>query len=362
MSIRPKFTLLNKQLIRPSALDSKPRNKNLIWLDKNENIDPILQKVTKNVMDSISIESINTYPEAGPLYKKISKLYGTQEDGLILTPGSDGAIRMVFEAFVNENDCIFHTYPTFAMYPVYSKIFGANVTLFEYSNKNGQPFLDTNLLIEKIKSLKPKLVCLPNPDSPTGTIVENKVIIEILNACEISNSILLIDEAYYPFYNDSPIELTFNSRNIIIARTFAKAWGAAGMRIGYAIGHPDTILYLHKIRPMYELGTIPIEFMNKMLDYENEMLDSVKRIKLARSYFVDEMRNLGFKVINTEANFVHVNFGLKSTLIQEYLSDKVLYRDFIDHQSLQGFSRFSIGTLDIMEKIVNWIKTSINKN
>lgn len=359
MNIRPKITLLNQKLQRPSAINSTPRDKKLVWLDKNENIDPILQKVTKKVLSSISNESIFTYPEAGLLYKKLANLYGLNAEGLILTPGSDGVIRMAFEAFVNEKDSVFHTFPTFAMYPVYSQIFGANVTLFEYCNINGLPTLNTDLLIKKIKKIKPKLVCLPNPDSPTGTIVEKKIIYEILKACEISESILLIDEAYFPFYDETAAKLTFDSKNIIVARTFAKAWGAAGMRIGYAIAHPDTIIYLHKLRPMYEVGTFSIEFMNQMLDFEHEMINSVSRIISARDYFANEMQLLGFKVINTEANFIHVDFGSKSKIIHEFLFDKVLYRQFIDHKSLQGFSRFSIGNIEIMEKVVNWIKTSI---
>jgi histidinol-phosphate aminotransferase len=359
MSIRPKKTLLNPELKRPSALNSSPRDKDLIWLDKNENIDPDLVKVTKKILDSISPESIFSYPEAGRLYNKIANLNGLKAESLLLTPGSDGAIRMVFEAFVNENDSVFHTSPTFAMYQVYSQIYGASVSLFEYTNINGLPKLDTDLLIEKIKLIKPKLVCLPNPDSPTGTVVEIQVIMKILEACEISDSILLIDEAYYPFYKETPVKLILKSKNIIIARTFAKAWGAAGMRIGYAIAHPETIAYLHKIRPMYELGTMSIEFMTRMLDFENEMQMSVNRIIKARAYFVKEMKLLGFKVIDTEANFVHVNFDSKSSQINVFLSDKVLYRQTIDHQSLQGYSRFSIGNSEIMEKIVNWIKISI---
>ena len=359
MSIRPKNSLLNPNLKRPSALNSSPRDKKLIWLDKNENIDPDLAKVTENILNSIPTESIFTYPEPGALYTKLAKLYDLDPACLLLTPGSDGVIRMVYEAFVNENNKVFHTYPTFAMYHVYSQIFGAAVSLFEYTQVNGLPKLDTDKLIENINLIKPKLVCLPNPDSPTGTVVEMQVILEILKACENSNSILLIDEAYYPFYKESPVKLILESKNLIIARTFAKAWGAAGLRIGYAIAHPDTIIYLHKIRPMYEVGTVPINFMSKMLDFENEMQNSVTRIINARTYFVNQMKFLGFKVINTEANFVHVNFGFKSKLIHNFLSDKVLYRQSIDHHSLEGFSRFSIGTLEIMEKIVNWIKISI---
>ena len=266
---------------------------------------------------------------------------------------------MVFEAFVNENDVVLHTSPTFAMYSVYSQIFGASVRILEYTSENGLPKLNTDQMLSVIEMEKPKLVCLPNPDSPTGTIIEISILLKILEACEKVESVLLIDEAYFPFYNETVAHLTMRSKNLIVARTFAKAWGVAGLRIGYAIANPETLSYLHKIRPMYETSTLGIEFMTRMMDNVAEMENSVDRIIEGRTYFVHEMKSLGFDVINTKANFVHVRFNDKAVHVHDFLSDKVLYRKTFNHQSLSGYSRFSIGPKEIMQIIVNWIKQAI---
>lgn len=359
MNIRPKQPLLNPNLKRPSALQSQPRNPRLLWLDKNENIDAELNQVTQKVLDSLSANTLFSYPEAGELYRKLSIWNGISPESFLLTPGSDGVIRLVFEAFVGEGDKVVHTLPTFAMYPVYSQVFGAEVKLVEYESREGSPFLDTDKMISLILSEKPKLVCLPNPDSPTGTVVSPEVLQDILKACESVGSVLLIDEAYHPFYKWSAIDFTKSSTNIIVARTFAKAWGVAGLRIGYAVAHPNTISLLHKMRPMYETSTLGIEFMSKMMDEKEEMIKSVERIIEGRTYFASEMRAIGFDVIMTEANFIHVRFNELAPAIHKELANKVLYRQSFDHRSLSDYSRFSVAPLPIMKQLVSWIKNVI---
>lgn len=359
MNIRPKQPLLNPYLIRPSALQSQPRNPRLLWLDKNENIDEELNQVTQKVLDSLSANTLFSYPEAGELYRKLSIWNEISPESFLITPGSDGVIRLVFEAFVGEGDKVVHTLPTFAMYPVYSQVFGAEVKLIEYESQEGLPFLDTDKMISLILSEKPKLVCLPNPDSPTGTVVSPEVLQDILKACESVGSVLLIDEAYHPFYKWSAIDFIKCSTNIIVARTFAKAWGVAGLRIGYAVAHPNTISLLHKIRPMYETSTLGIEFMSKMIDEKEEMIKSVERIIEGRTYFANEMRALGFDVIMTEANFIHVKFKELAPAIHKELANKVLYRHSFDHPSLSDYSRFSVAPLPIMKQLVSWIKNII---
>src|SRR4029077_19118708 len=124
-----------------------------------------------------------------------------------------------------------------------------------------------------------------------------------LKECEAVGTVFLIDEAYHPFYEWSAVSWTTTSRNLIVARTFAKAWGAAGLRIGYAVAHPETIALLHKMRPMYEVSTLAVEFMSRMLERPEDMAASVARIIDGKKFFVEKMRALGFRVLPTEGNF-----------------------------------------------------------
>lgn len=362
MNIRPRRSLLNPDLQRPSALKSKPRNLDQLWLDKNENLDPVMMQLTREVLQEIPPWGLATYPEAGEVYRKLARWVGVRPEALLLTPGSDGAIRLTFEAFVEDGDAVIHTSPTFAMYPVYSQMFGAAVHRIEYRPTEAGPYLDPAQIIRGVRDFKPKLLCLPNPDSPTGTVLPAEALREILTECEAAGTVFLLDEAYHPFYDWSAVPWTEHSRHLVIARTFAKAWGAAGLRVGYAVGHPDTIALLHKMRPMYEVSTLAVEFMSRMLDRGSEMLQAVARINEGKAFFVEEMRALGFKVLPTAGNFTHVAFGLAGPVIHAALADRVLYRASFSDHCLAGYSRFTVAPRATMAKVVGLIKAAIPKN
>jgi histidinol-phosphate aminotransferase len=355
----PRKSLLNPQLKRPSALDSVPRDENRLWLDKNENLDPELMKITRNILYKMSSISLSTYPEAGGVYRKLADWCDVNADQLLLTPGSDGAIRLVYESFVEPGDYVSFPSPTFAMYPIYAQMFGANVNPIIYNSSDSGPFLDSDFIINSILKLKPKLLCLANPDSPTGAVLEPDVLKKILIACESVDTLLLIDEAYHPFYNWTALPWTKSSQNLIVVRTFAKAWGLAGLRVGYAVAHPKTIKLLHKMKPMYEVSTFAVDFMEKMLDLDHEMLKSVKRIQEGKEFFSESMKLLGFKVIETSGNFIHIAFGRKKNIVHTALNGKVYYREFFNDPCLSEYSRFSVAPIEIMTKVSDLIKISI---
>lgn len=361
MSIRPRRSLENAELQRPSALKSVPRNPEQLWLDKNENLDPQLSAVVHEVLRAMPAAALTTYPEAGELYRKLGRWSGVAPEHLLLTPGSDGAIRIVFEAFVEHGDAVVHTLPTFAMYPVYSQMFGACAHPVEYQRRDDAPFLDPQAIIDAVRSVKPKLVCVPNPDSPSGTALAPDALREILGECEKADAVLLLDEAYHPFYEWSAVSWTEGSRNLIVARTFAKAWGVAGLRIGYAVAHPDTIALLHKMRPMYEVSTFAVEFMARMLDRPEAMRDAVARINEGKRFFVDAMRDLDFRVLPTAGNFVHVAFGTAGPAIHARLAQRVLYRAETAHPCLRGYSRFTIAPRSVMAEVADWIKMAVTE-
>ena len=360
MSIRPRRSILNPELRRPSALNSIPRDTDRLWLDKNENLDPQLMALSRQIMENIPAFALATYPEAGDTYRKLARWIGVAPESLLLTPGSDGAIRLTFEAFVEHGDPVVHTFPTFAMYPVYAQMFGADAHTVQYQPAAKGPWLDADALLELVRKRRPKLVCLPNPDSPTGTTVSPEVLRQMLDECEAIGSVLLLDEAYHPFHPWSAASWTTTSRNLIVARTFAKAWGAAGLRIGYAVAHPETIALLHKLRPMYEVSTIAVEFIVRMLDHQSEMEQAVGRIIEGKAFFAEEMTALGFKVLPTAGNFVHVAFGERGPAIHKTLSTTVLYRANFEHPCLAGYSRFTVAPRDTMMRVVDLIRKAVN--
>lgn len=355
MTIRPRTPLLNPDLVRPDWLNTMPRPQGPLWLDKNENQDPILKSFTDGMLRELDPICLSTYPECGELYRKLARWLDVPPAALILTPGSDGAIRMTFEAFVEEGDKVVHTLPTFAMYQVYSQMFGVKVEPLNYECGPNGPRLAAEQILSHLSRERPKLFCLPNPDSPTGTVIPPDELRTIVDLCSRIGAVVLIDEAYHPFYDWTCVQWTKEHRNLIVARTFAKAWGLAGLRIGYAVGHPGTIQFLHKLRPMYEASTVSITFVERMLDHVDEMWASVRRLNEGKCYFAAQMTNLGFHVLPTQGNFLHVAFGQRAQAVHRALEGKVLYRLDFKEPCLKGYSRFSCTTMAGFEPIVEAI-------
>ncbi len=348
--------LNNESLNRPFGWESEPRDKSLLWLDKNENVDEIYNNFISEIPSTISIDNINCYPEPAKLYYKLSEIDGLSPESFILTPGSDGAISSTFNVFLNKDDKVLITKPTFAMYSIYCKIYNTKMDYLEYERDLNCPFINLDKIIEILNKTKPKLFCLPNPDSPTGSILHPDELTKLIKLCDKLNIIILIDEAYYPYYDETVIEKTKQFLNLIVARTFSKAWGLAGLRLGYAVGNPKTIKYFHKIKPMYEIGSYSIAFIEKAIEFEYKMRESVKRIMMGKEYFLNELKNLGFQTLITEGNFLHVNFGERSNLIHNSLEKKVLYRKSFNEECLRGFSRFTATTKENMIPIIEVLK------
>lgn len=351
-----KPSVADDTLQRPDWTESSGRGNNLLWLDKNENSDPHLSEVVMEVFRSIDKRSLYGYPNTFELYEKLAGHLGIEMNNLLLSHGSDGVIRSLFDAFVSNGEKVMITSPTFVMYEIYAKMYGAKLIKVDYYPSPDGPVLEASRLIEAIKRYQPKLVCLPNPDSPTGTVFLEEDLEKIISVCSNHGIIILIDEAYYPFCKITAIPLIKRYSNLVIARTFAKAWGLAGLRIGYAVGDNEVISFLHKVRPMYEINSVAVAVVKKMLEKYNDVLKSVHRLQEGMSFFLTKMKEMDFDVIEGAGNFSHVSFGERLEKINKKLNKDILFKKTFDHPSLKGYSRFSSVPKNQMKTIIELIK------
>ena len=296
-----------KTINRPSWTLQKARKFNKLWLDKNENTHPKLVKLYQNILRNIKPIHISTYPELGSLYKKISKYEKVSTENIIFGHGSDGCIKNIFEAFTQKSQKILSLSPTFAMYDVYPKIFNLKHSKFDYSFSKKGPKLDLNELLKKIRSEKPKLLCIANPNSPTGTVLEITDLIKLTKACYKVKCNFLIDEAYYGFYEKTSKILIKKHNNVFIIRSLSKAWGLAGLRLGYIISNKKNIKILNKIRPMYEINTFGTEFLKLLLNrkYLNQLNLIIKDMKNAKNIFCKFLKKKKIEYFPSDGNFVH---------------------------------------------------------
>ena len=351
-----KNTIYSKILIdisRPNWLISEKRDINKIWLDKNENTDKDLGKFLKKILSSLELYHINSYPNLAKLYNELSRFLKISPKNILLTNGSDGGIKSVYETFINHNDLVLRTEPTFAMYAIYNKIYKAKEILIKYDHRLN---LDLNFLIKTLKKKKPKLICLPNPDSPTGQIIDKKSLNYIIKIAEKSKTIVLLDEAYFEYYKKSFIHKINKYKNLIIARTSGKAYGLSGARIGYLISNQKIIKKLHQTKPMYEVNYIGAELFYLLLKNKNN--NFVKKIinqhLSAKEYFIKALKKKNYIIIKTYSNFILVDFGFDTKAILSRLK-KVCYIRYFKDGVLKGKVRFSLTNIKNFKKILKVI-------
>ena len=348
--------LLSENITRPYwHRKDTDRNFKKICLDKNENNDENLKKIYKKIFDKNFTNSVSNYPNLHDTYNSIAKLNKVSINNILIGAGSDGIIRSVFETFIQKGDLVLKTSPTFQMYEIYSKIYQAKTINVQYINKDDNIFFDFEKFVKIIKNYKVKLICLPNPDSPTGTIISNKKMEIILKEANKKNTIVLIDEAYYHFYDKSVIKFLKKYKNLIISRTFAKAWGLAGLRIGYGIANQDIIKYMNKVKSMYEVNTFAAHAIPQVITKNKYVRNSVKILNNSKEFFLKELKKMGFKTLNSYGNFCHVKFGSRSKKIHKVLKKYVLYKEDFSENCLNGYSRFSLTNKKNFKKILNLI-------
>lgn len=351
-------------LTRPDWVAAARRDTSLLWLDKNENTDPELQSVTARVVAEVlsgeGARYLSTYPESARLYRKLAAHVGCDPSNLTLTAGSDGGIRAVFEAFVNPGDVVLHTSPTFAMYPVYCQMYGAKPVTLGYVRTAEGPKLEVERVLAAVAGSRAKLLCLPNPDSPTGTVFSPEDLRSIVSACSTQGTVCLIDEAYHPFHPETAAGWVRENPHLIVARTFAKAWGLAGLRVGYTVAHPDASALLHKVRPMYEVNTVAVAVLERMLDFVPEVQASVRRLNEGRDGFLGAMESLALPTVRARGNFLHVAFGAGEPAVYRALESIVLYRRDGFEDCLRGYSRFSASTTAVLAPVIARITAVVN--
>lgn len=329
-----------------------------IRLDKNERISPFPDEFWREVLGSMTQELVQACPETWPLYQKLSSFLSLEMGQLLLTSGSEMAIRSCIEGFVPPGGKVIYPEPTFAMVPVYCDLYRADRCPVGYDENLD---LKTDYLMDCIDP-DTRLVILANPNSPTGTYVPNNIIEIILDKTLELMIPLLIDEAYYGFCRHTAYDLLGRYPNLIITRSFSKVTGMAGLRVGYAMGQADLISVLEKFRPMYEVNSVGILFAMKALDNWHIAEAYGKETIEGREFLIGFLKGCGFPVVDTETNFIHVDFGSKKEeILNRFDAKGILVRGMLNIEGYENFTRISVGPKVNIELVMEIIDKTIKE-
>lgn len=333
---------------------------NKIRLDANERVSDFNIKFVNSLKRKINSKYLSAYPEIEQIYDLLKKNYGFKSSNYFVTAGSDSGIRHCFELFAKKKGEIICLSPTFGMYEIYSKIFQSNVKKITYNNNLK---LDYKKLIQSINK-KTLFIIFANPNSPTGTIIEKKEVLTIIKKAKKCNCYVIIDEAYYGFYKETFAKYIHKFSNLIILRTFSKAYGLAGIRAGYIISNKYLIERFYKLRPMYEINSLAVLIIKEILQNKNEYNKYLKETKDGKNFLIKELKKINLLFYKTYANFILVNFKDRYTQekIYNYLfKKKILTRYPPSIVACKNYLRFTLGPKKYMKILVAHIRKVLKK-
>jgi histidinol-phosphate aminotransferase len=322
-----------------------------IRMDANENPYGCAPAVLKTVQN-LSAADISVYPDTTKLTEKIAKYLEVNRKNIAVSNGSDDLIRNIIDITVKPGSKVILPIPTFSMNTVFLNMKGSNAFEIVTAPKESFPVEE---IIKTAKSKKASLIMIVNPTVPYGQLITKSKIEKILKA--LPDSTVLVDEAYGEFSDSTLIDLTDKYPNLIVTRTFSKAFGLAGVRIGYSVSSPQLAEKLKNSLSPYSASTPAIKLAEIALENTKWMKERVKKILQSRESLFSKLKELGLDPIPSKANYITI-FSPIADKICEYLkSEKILVRYFDRSGGLpQKALRISIGTEKENRMIIKKLK------
>jgi histidinol-phosphate aminotransferase len=315
-------------------------------LDFNENTVACSPKV-REVLARISTGDLTRYPERAPVEAIVAAHLGLSAEQVALTNGVDEAIHVLFETFLEDGDELLLPVPTYTMYEVYSSATDARVVAVQAADDLQFPF---EQLLAAITP-KTKIIAIANPNSPSGSAATRAQLIEIANRAP--HAVLLVDEAYFHFYGETVADLIGTLPNLIIARTFSKAYGLAGLRLGLLAGPAELMRWIKRVLSPYSVNSLALACLPPALEDTAYLNWYVAEVLAARSEFEAALDAAGVRRWSSSANFVLVEIGTKHAEFTRRMSAAgVLVRDRSSDPGCDGRVRITIGTRDQMRQAI----------
>lgn len=348
------------------------RETDIIKLASNENPIGPSPKAIKAIREAVS--DINRYPDGSGFYlkKKLASKLKLKPQNIVLGNGSDELIDIITKAFLEEDEEAIISEPSFLEYEIIVRTRAARIKMLPMMapapSKNRALSGCFRYNIEHILNSitrKTKLIFLGNPDNPTGAYLTKNELKLFLEGCP-KGVIAVFDEAYRelvgrPDYSNPKSYL--NRHNMVILRTFSKAYGLAGLRIGYAITNKGLAGWMERVRQPFNVNMLAQVAAEAALDDTAHLSKTKGLIRKGRGFLVNNLRSLGFDIIEGPANFILISYrGIKGTvLFRKLLPYGVIIRDMKPY-GLTAWARVNVGTMPENRKFIETLKKITEDN
>jgi histidinol-phosphate aminotransferase len=266
-------------------------------------------------------------------------LLGLKPEQALLTNGVDEAIHILCQTFLGPRDEMLLPVPTYSMYAVYAS--GTDAKLIEVQADSEFRFPLETLLARITPATK--VIAIANPNSPTGQAVRRDEILKVVEAAP--HAMVLVDEAYFHFYGQTVMDLVGRAPNVVVARTFSKVYGLAGLRLGLLAADETAMKWLRRVISPYSVNSLALACLPAALDDQAYVDWYVDEVLAAREEFTAALTELGVKYWPSQANFVLTRIGAKHAAFSAAMrARRVLVRDRSSDPGCDGCVRITIGT------------------
>jgi histidinol-phosphate aminotransferase len=321
--------------------------RNKLRLDFNENTVGAPPHVLDFIKRYLTGVDLSIYPEYDHALEDLSRHFGVCIDELTLTNGTDEAIQLLINTYVNDGDEVLILRPSYAMYRFYSELAGARVEEINYR----APAL-TFPLDELLEQITPttRAIFVSNPNNPTGTGVDVSGVATIL--AKASDAAVLVDEAYYEFSGVTVLPLINEHSNLFVSRTFSKLYGMAGMRCGCVFSNSANMTYMRKAQSPYSVNAIATMAARIAVQDRTFVEEYVLEVLTARELLYVGLERLQIPYVKSQANFVLIQVGERAIEIRNELRSRgILVRD--RSNELPGCLRVTVGTRDQIQQFLD---------
>jgi histidinol-phosphate aminotransferase len=326
-----------RQAVRTLPLYHPPlAGRHGLRLDFNENTTGCSPRVFERLR-RMDPDQLTSYPEREPVEAQVAAALGVAAPELLLTNGVDEAIHLLCETYLEPGDEALIVVPTYSMYRIYMMAAGAEVIGVPAGEKFVFPIDEVCLRI----SPRTRLIAVANPNNPTGSIAVPEDLRRIAGSAP--NAAMLVDEAYFEFYGQSMLAARRQFPNLFVARTFSKAYGLAGLRIGVLIGDAEQMLSVRRVSSPYNVNAVALACLPDAIGDQAYIQEYVNEVRESRRRLESLLAASRIQFWPSEANFVLARVGAAPSFVERMRRRGILVRDRSSDHGCEGCVRITLG-------------------
>lgn len=329
-----------------------------VKLNQNESPFDVPETLKKEILNAVRQKPWSRYPEPMPmdLVQALAEHVGTDPDGLIVANGSNTLLQLLLSVISAPGVDIVVPSPSFSLYGMYTTVFGGNTVSVPLTSNYR---FDVPAIQQALQNPNVRLAILCSPNNPTGCSISNDELETLLTS---TNALIMVDEAYGEFYNQTALDLLPQYPNLIILKTFSKAFGAAGVRIGYLIAQPNVKNEIIKGKIPFDINVFSHTAALTILQQETLLKERIDYICAERDRVYQALTQIkGVTVYPTDANLILFEVDDPPTVFNGLVEQGVLIRNVTSYPMLEKALRVSVGTTEENDQFLSALKRVLSE-